>query len=58
MLEVGVLGRVKFLVQGFEVVQELYFWRTPLTRSVATLVAISFFHPHLKFSTEKIVVVV
>jgi hypothetical protein len=48
----------KFLVQGFEVAQELDLQRTPLAKRVVMLAPMLFFHPCLKFSTEEVLAIV
>jgi hypothetical protein len=49
-IQVRVLQRPSFLSEALRLPKKLDLWRT-LQKSVATLAAMSFFHPCAKFST-------
>ena len=55
--QVGVAQRSSFLSKGLRLPKKLDLQRTPLAKSVAMLIAMSFFHPCLKFSTGEVVAI-
>jgi hypothetical protein len=58
MPQVGVLRSPSFLFEGLRLAMKLDLRRIPLARSVAMLVAMSFFHPCLRFSTGEVLAIV
>jgi hypothetical protein len=58
MPKVGVLRRPSFLSEGLKWPKVLDLQRTPLTKNVAMLTVMSFFHPCLKSSVTKMLPIV
>jgi len=57
-IQVGDLWRPSFLSEGLRLPKKLDLLRTPLPKSVATLAAMSIFHPCTKFFTKGLLAIV
>jgi hypothetical protein len=58
LIQVRILQRPSFLSKALRLPKKLDLRRTPLQKSITTLVDMSFFHPCAKFSTGGLLTVV